>query len=301
MLPYRTYEFVEGWVFVLQQIDTHNFINRIKPKNSSMEMQKLNNLDWEVVIPIISYGVRFGVRVNRAAYLDRIFEHLPPGSKPSKSHVIDRLYSFVIGKQKKLYNDGSEIARISNLTRLLDAFESEVQLYVAEYAPKRVFIHAGVVGWQGRAIVIPGRSYSGKTTLVAEFVRAGAIYYSDEYAVLDSNGNVHPYARPLGIRKTDAFEQTKYKVETLGGVAGKKPLPVGLVIVSKYKKGAKWRPQPLSAGQGTLALLENSVAIRRQPELTLSTLQKVVPNAQILKSVRGEASSVVEAVLQNWD
>jgi hypothetical protein len=287
----------------LQPVDGYKVIdaNQFILKDTSEEMSKIDRLKWEIALPIVSYGVRFGIRANRAEDWIRIQEHLPPGWKPSKSSVIDRLYSFVIGRTKKLYNGGLEIGKTTNLTRLLDAFESEVQLYVAEYAPKKVFIHAGVVGWQGRAIIIPGRSYSGKTTLVAELVKAGATYYSDEYAVLDSDGKVHPYPRPLGIRKTDAFEQTKHKVESLGGVAGKKPLPVGLVIVSKFKKGAKWRPQRLSAGQGTLALLSNSVAIRRQPELTLAALQKIAPFAQVLKGVRGEAAVVVESVLRDWN
>ena len=67
-------------------------------------------------------------------------------------------------------------------------------VHVANYAPDRVFVHAGVVAWRGRALVLPGTSFAGKTTLVAELVRAGAIYYSDEYAVLDEQGRVHPYS-----------------------------------------------------------------------------------------------------------
>jgi hypothetical protein len=43
-------------------------------------------------------------------------------------------------------------------------------------------------------MVLPGKSFAGKTTLVAALVRAGAEYWSDEYAVLDANGDVHPYA-----------------------------------------------------------------------------------------------------------
>ena len=48
---------------------------------------------------------------------------------------------------------------------LLDAL---VRTRVAHDAPDRVFVHAGVVAQRGRAIVLPGRSMSGKTTLVAE-------------------------------------------------------------------------------------------------------------------------------------
>jgi hypothetical protein len=36
--------------------------------------------------------------------------------------------------------------------------------------------------------VLPGRSFAGKTTLVAALVQVGAEYWSDEYPVLDAEG-----------------------------------------------------------------------------------------------------------------
>jgi hypothetical protein len=178
-------------------------------------------------------------------------------------------------------------------------FQSDLHLFVAELARRRVFLHAGVVGWCGRAILIPGRSFSGKTTLVTELIRVGATYYSDEYAVLDASGRVHPYPRPLAIREDKSGRPTRYPVEALGGVAGIKPLPVGLVLVSQYRPGARWRPRPLSPGQGALALLENAVSIRRQPEVVLPTLQRVVAGSRIVKSARGEARHMAEEVLED--
>jgi hypothetical protein len=66
---------------------------------------------------------------------------------------------------------------------------------VAENARRWIFVHAGVVAWRGQAIVIPGATQSGKTSLVAALVRAGAEYFSDEYAVFDARGRVHPLPR----------------------------------------------------------------------------------------------------------
>jgi hypothetical protein len=163
-----------------------------------------------------------------------------------------------------------------------------------------VFVHAGVVGWRGKAILIPGRSHTGKTTLVAELVRAGATYYSDEYAVLDEKGRVHPYLKPLGIREGDDYRQTMYTPESIGGKVGTKPLPVGHVLVSGYKEGARWRPRPISAGQAVLALLDNAVSARRQPEKVMAALKTVASNANALKSERGEASAVSEFVIRNF-
>ncbi len=171
-------------------------------------------------------------------------------------------------------------------------------MFVAELAKHRVFVHAGVVGWKGKAIVIPGRSYSGKSTLVAELVRAGASYYSDEYAVLDSRGRVHPFAKPLELREEGEFRQTKITVAELGGHSGTKPLPVGLVLMTQFKNGARWRPRKLTAGNGVLEMLFNTVSARRNPQRALATLQRVASQADVLKGVRGDARKVVPAVLE---
>jgi len=216
-----------------------------------------------------------------------------------------RVYSLVIedgaraGRPRKaVYVNGVLLARCSTLRGLLRAFESDVQLYVAEMAPERVFVHAGVVGYRGRGILLPGRSFAGKSTLVAELVRAGAEYYSDEYAVLDSLGGVHPYARPISIRQKGSPDVTKQPVDTLGGHVGSAPLPVGLVVLSKFRSGGEWRPLRLSPGRGLLALLDNTVAARRIPEIALATLHRVVTRAPIITSERGEASNVVEPILE---
>ena len=161
-----------------------------------------------------------------------------------------------------------------------------------------MFIHAGVAGWRGKAILIPGSSFSGKTTLVAELVKAGADYYSDEYAVVDRRGRVHAYPKPLSIREGDALKQKKYPVEALGGKPGVRPLPLGLVVVTRYEPGAEWRPESLSAGQGTLELLANTVSARREPERALDTFKNFFPGARFLKGARGEAKETVPLILE---
>lgn len=182
---------------------------------------------------------------------------------------------------------------------VLNAFESDVQLYVGVLARRRIFVHAGVVEWKGQAIVIPGHSMSGKTTLTAELVRAGATYYSDEYAVLDERGRVHPYPRQLGVRAPGESQQTKMRAESLGGKVGVKPLPVGMVVVSRYEEGARWRPRRLSAGQGALEVLANTVPARTRPDESLSSIQQVVMHATILKGRRGEARETAEFILKS--
>jgi len=159
------------------------------------------------------------------------------------------------------------------------------------------FLHAGVVGWRGRAVLLPGHSLSGKTTLVREMLRLGATYYSDEFAVVDNSGNVHPFPRPLGIREDSTYAQTKYTPEMLGAASGVKPLPLGAVVLCKYKAGARWKPASLSHGQGVLELIANSIAVRNRPQQTLQRIQKLVKGAIFVKGTRGEAHESAESIL----
>jgi hypothetical protein len=271
-------------------------------------MAKIDRLGWADGFSFLSYGVRVGVRVNRPEALEAIKDYLPPGWKPSTKMVVERLYSFIAGGDTQrpgvkrfslLYGDAGRLARSKSFDEVLERFDDDLKLYVAEAARRRIFVHAGVVGWRGKAILIPGHSFSGKTTLVAELVKAGATYYSDEYAVLDERGFVHPYTRPLSVREAEGFKQKNVHVESLGGVSGVKPLPVSLIVVSKYKAGARWRPRRLSAGQGALALLENTIPARKRPGAAFAALSRVVPQAHILKGVRGEAREVVDSILQS--
>jgi hypothetical protein len=266
-------------------------------------MDKIDRLGWAAGMSFVSYGVRVGIRVNKPEILDRLVDRLPPGWKPSRALTVERLYSLIIGGEGPrpnvrrfniLYGNVEKLLRTMDLDEFLDVFESDVKLHVAAGARRRVFIHAGVVGWKHQAILIPGRSFSGKTTLVAELVRAGATYYSDEYAVLDADGLVHPYSRPLSVRENG--KHVKHTPEMFGGRLGTRPLPVGLVVATSYKSGARWRPKTLSAAEGALELILNAVSIQRQPEKVLETLKRAIPNATILKGVRGEAEQVVDFV-----
>ena len=265
----------------------------------------VDRMEWPVSLSIMAYGVSIGVRTNDPRVAEGLASHLPPGFTSGSFSDTGRVYSLLVEEderfgtyQSTVYVNGALLARCSTLQAGLQTFEGDVQLYVAEMAPEHIFVHAGVVGYRGRGILLPGRSFAGKTTLVGELVRAGAQYYSDEYAVLDSAGGVHPYARPLSIRNGRIPGVTKHPVHSLGVRAEDGPLPVGLVVMSEFRSGGEWRPRRLSPGRGALALLANTVAARRIPEVALATLHQVVTRAPIVTSERGEASSVVEPILE---
>jgi len=102
----------------------------------------------------------------------------------------------------------------------------------------------------------------------------------------------------LGIRRPNEFETNRIDVASLGGVSGSRPLPVRLVIATKYQAGARWRPRQLTQGRGVLELLANTVSARSQTRLAFSTLPRAIQGAEVLKGVRGEADDVVETILK---
>lgn len=154
-----------------------------------------------------------------------------------------------------------------------------------------------MVGWKGRAIVLPAKSFSGKTTLTAELVRNGADYYSDEYAVLDERGHVHAFPRKLSMRYFGATREKDISVEELGGSYGLEPIPVGMVLLTEFEKSAVWEPQFLSAGKGIMEILPHTIPIRSRSEFSLKVLDIVASRAIIVKSARSDAKKFAKSLL----
>jgi Type III restriction enzyme, res subunit len=178
------------------------------------------------------------------------------------------------------------------------ALAAHAERVVAERAPDHLFVHAGVVGWDGRAIVMPGASFAGKTTLVQAWLESGATYYSDEFAVLDRAGNVHPFARPLAVRDGSTALTRRVPVAARGAETGTTPLPVGLVLVTSYQVGARWRPRRLTAAPTLLALMRHTVAARGNPKHSMPILKQAVSGGVAFAGLRGEARPLVSAVLR---
>jgi hypothetical protein len=265
-------------------------------------MSKIDRLGWADGMAVVTYGHRIGVRVSKAGALPLATACLPPGWKPAARPEVDCMYSLVVGgagpKTRRfnlLYREAKRLARSHNLGEVLATLEDDLRLHVATSASSRVFLHAGVVGWRGRAIVLPGRSFAGKSTLVDALVRAGATYYSDEYAVVDARGRVHPFPRPLRLRVRPG--ELAVRSSPSEPSVGKRPISVRLVALMRYEPGEHWQSRALSPGQALLALMESAVPVRNRPEATLKTLREIVTRAPVIQGVRGEVEEAVEKIL----
>jgi hypothetical protein len=246
-----------------------------------------------------SHGVWLEVEVQDPELLPEVERILPPGWRavrefPEDGHLTigrngDGLYRVTVDGGVMIDGVPAELA-----VQVLDA---QLRAKIAVTAPDLIFVHAGVVAVDGRAIVLPGMSFSGKTTLVAALIAAGATYLSDEFAVLDAEGLVHPYAKPLSIRGDGERRGDLTAVDVLGGQAATEPVRVALVAALTYRSGAEWAPRELTRGAGALALLGNTVPARTRPAQVLAATSRAVANARVIEGDRSEAGVTARLLL----
>jgi hypothetical protein len=243
------------------------------------------------------YGVRVAVGATDRDVFDRLVALIPPGMPRCDPAKAERFGIERVGQDAWRFDQPGRTGGgvFADVALPLGMLDSALREYVVQHATDKVFVHAGAVAHRGRAILIPGNSFSGKTTLVAALVRAGAEYYSDEHAILDESGLVHPYARPLAIRGEDPLAVPKRQSAEVIGV---EPVPVGLVAATTYRPEARFVPEPRTAGQGVLALLEHTAHAGSRAEKSLGAVRRAVSGAHVVVGERGDADAAAQVLLQ---
>jgi hypothetical protein len=249
-------------------------------------------------IRFTAFGVPLEVIVP-ARLLVRALSLLPPGAASSDAGGAK---ATVAVQERDSYLEVTTQGRVVAVTEddglALGALDAQMRASVALLAPDHIFVHAGVVAVDDRAIVLPGSSFAGKTTLVQALVEAGATYYSDEFAVFDAAGLVHPYAKPLSIRHADLSRPpSETPAAALGGVTGKASVAVGLIAITVYAPGATLIPEPLPSVAALLAMLEHTIPARTRPQQVLAALKAAVRTATSWESDRGEAAQAARAII----
>lgn len=248
------------------------------------------------------HGARVSIRSNRAGWLCEVLPLLPPcwterDPEPVACTYLAEVAADAAGPVCTLTLGPTVLAERVPLNDAPQHLASSLHVSASCQATDALFVHAGVVGWEGRAILLPGRSHAGKTTLVQALVKAGATYYSDEFAVLDEAGRVHPYARPLAVRD-EAGHVRNQPVASIGGTAGTEPLPVGSVLALRYEPGAPWAPRALTPSRGALRLFENTVMARTRAAEALELFGRVMDGASAWEGSRDDAGAVAPRMLR---
>jgi Rps23 Pro-64 3,4-dihydroxylase Tpa1-like proline 4-hydroxylase len=254
------------------------------------------------------YGVEVRVSNTTGAQLcQRLRDTFPPEFADSSGAATEGV-SYVLSARALPGNtacsgyivsrDGIQVFDTAREEEALQWLCQDIDSTVAQRSRQMLFVHAGVVGWRGLAIVMPGRSHAGKSTLVAELVRRGAVYYSDEYAVLDDTGRVHPYRRSPALRGDEPpSEELRLMREDEPII----PLPIGLIVAGAYHPGSTWRPSIVRGAQAVLSLIDSTVLARDESTRTLRIAARVAPTVVTLQGLRGEATEVAARLLDLVD
>lgn len=185
----------------------------------------------------------------------------------------------------------------------------DIDLTVARRSSQRLFVHAGVVGWRGVGIVIPGRGAIGKTTLVAELVRRGAVYYSDTFALLDEQGRVHPYRNPIEFDPDEldpgelnpGGDGQPHNLRLIREDGATEPLPLSLIVSGAYTPDVVWQPSVLRGPRAALSLVDNTVPAREEATRIQQIMAAVTRDAIVLHGPRAEAEETAALLLDIID
>ncbi|MEM9466192.1 MAG: PqqD family peptide modification chaperone [Actinomycetota bacterium] len=159
-------------------------------------------------------------------------------------------------------------SRLAGVLRVV----SEINNVVVAGRDDHLVFHAGAVARNGRAVLLPGSSNRGKSTLTTALVRAGFDYLTDEAAAVDATGVVHPFAKAIALDPgsfalfpdlapdpANAVEAVMARREwhidpsRLGGTAG--PSPVAAIVCPSWRAGSVTRLARIGGTEAVHTLL----------------------------------------------
>lgn len=246
---------------------------------------------------IDSFGVGFDLDLpDSEAWQQSLAWVLPPGWRARKDARAG------IRIAARAHRDGWEVttkATRSTTVTLDDAaqlVERTLRQHLALQAPGLVFIHAGVVEYGGRAVVIPGHTHTGKTTLVRALAQAGCGYLSDEYAVVDRDGFIHPYPRHLSVRRAGGGRE-HVDPTAAGFSVVNDPLRAGAIVTLPLRVEETPFLRRGKQGPSAMALMNNAVVARTRPRETLRAAAAVARESQYWRGQRRDATEATTTLL----
>jgi len=168
---------------------------------------------------------------------------------------------------------GRPAATVPDLVAAVRAFNHELMHAVMLRNRHLLFVHAGVVAQAGRAVVLPGLSRAGKSTLVLALLGEGAQLLSDELLAYDpATGRLLPFPRAVKVRDECAGYFAAHAAHFVGegegrflpldalgaGVVAADARP-GVVAAPQWHAAGDDAPRPITAGEGLLHLARSAL------------------------------------------
>jgi hypothetical protein len=264
----------------------------------------------------LALGHDFSVRTSDpdlGRYLDSLFGSLHSSGRAAHHYlVVDRGATEVYPYE--LHFDDVRITRTASPSVVLSVLLWHINRRVVEASPEWLLLHAAGAEIGGRAVLLPARMESGKTTLVAGLVRAGMRYLTDEAAALDpATLTIHPYPKPLSVdagswevlsdlnpgEAVPALyrrDQWAVDVRSIRDDAIGRNSRAALIVSPRYIRGGQTAFSPLRKAEALFLLTENAFNLEEHGAGGFDALARLVRSCACYRLTVGDLDAACELV-----
>jgi Coenzyme PQQ synthesis protein D (PqqD) len=239
----------------------------------------------------------------------RVERILDPFASPGRGATVYRLFdggTDGVTRFSLFYQD-ELVADCGTDSQLVETLLWHVNRRIVSSSPDYLMFHAAAVAKDGRAVIMPAPTGSGKTTLAAELVRAGMDYLSDEVVAVDpESGLVHPVPKSLALKAGSwplfpapsippdgmwsldptaprHIDPRRLRADSISGLA----VP-SFVVFPRYVPGGPTGLRGLAQDEGLVLLAENAFNLAVHGRRGLRALCAMVETAPCLELVVGD-------------
>ena len=252
---------------------------------------------------VLGWGVAARLSASTEDLLQRLLRAMPTGFRATLGPGRGRRFAVRRVGRNLEFAVGGQIRFLGRTKRgFASAVADALETLASTDSRRFAFIHAGGVAIDGRAILLPGRSHSGKSTLVEAFLRRGALYLSDDMTPVDGRLRAHPFPRPLGIRPKAGGMPQRTPIARLGARPADRAIPVALVWCGSFDPLAARPTFKLRQGLAAFAeLLPHAPGAQIRPEVVIPIFTRIAAHVPVYSGVRGEAGQMVDTILRRLD
>lgn len=165
-----------------------------------------------------------------------------------------------------------------------------------EYLNDYYLIHAAAVSHGNQGLILPGRSGSGKSSLVGRLIADGWRYLSDDVAVIAPwSRHLYPFAKSVRLHEgaRDALQEIHPSLKDLPSIKAadgietwylrpqsdwlpSEPVPLRYAVLPTFVRGAKTQLQPIRPSEALACILAESFNLQRHGKYAVHDLAKLL-------------------------
>jgi hypothetical protein len=217
------------------------------------------------------------------------------------------------GAQHVLSVEGSPVVSSTSLREVQRTLRHEVIRSFVRAHPQLLWLHAGAVASEGRAVLFLGRYGRGKSTFTTELCARGWSYLSDDVVPVDvARGNVLPFPLTPVVRQQVDGELPPDGIKTLKRVKiplpesalHREPVPIGGIVLPEFRHGVGAVIQPFSPAMVALDLVREGLNRDIHGAAAVTLAASIVDRAPVVSlhfsDVRLAADTLEQELRRRW-